>query len=169
MLFERCALVYRSYNSSLADVGLTHGAAGWTQLNQLNGRNLLKGSLDTRELLTYKVIISVEGNDVASGLKWGLLSNSVILMVPPAKTTFVMEHLLEAWVHFVPLDPDMGNVDERTQWVLDNSAAAKQIAKRATTFMNDLLYHPDAANDEQQVIERVALRYATLWLKGSKG
>ena len=125
----------------------------------------MKGSLDTRDLLAYKVIISVEGNDVASGLKWGLLSNSVILMVPPAKTTFVMEHLLEPWVHFVPLDPDLGNVDEQTQWVLDISATAKQIAKRATTFINDLLYHPEAASDEQQVMERVALRYATLWSK----
>ena len=168
MLFERCTLVYRSYNSSLADVGLTHGAAGWTRLNQMNGRNLMKGPLDIIELLTYKMIISVEGNDVASGLKWGLLSNSVILMVPPAKATFVMEHLLEAWVHFVPLDPDMSNVDERTQWVLDHSDQAKQIAKRATTFINDLLYHPEAAHDEQKVMERVALRYASLWSKSSR-
>ena len=164
MIFERCALAYKTYNSSLADVGLTHG---WPQLKDLNGRNLMKGSLDTRALLAFKMIISVEGNDVASGLKWGLLSNSVILMVPPAKTTFVMEHLLEPWVHYIPLDPGMHNVDERTQWVLDHDEEAKRIAQRATTFINDLLYHPNATKDEQEVMEQIALRYASLWPKGA--
>lgn len=40
------------------------------------------------------MLISVQGNDVVSGLKWMLLSfKSVMLMAPPIKTTFVMEHL----------------------------------------------------------------------------
>ena len=48
-----------------------------------------------KEQLTYKMLISVEGNDVATGLKWNLLSNSVVLMPPPLKSIFSMEFLLE--------------------------------------------------------------------------
>jgi len=117
-------------------------------------------SNDVPKLLGFKMIISVEGNDVASGLKWNLLSNSVVLMAPPTKMTFVMEHLLEPWVHYVPLQPDMSNVEDQAQWVLDHDMEAKKIAERATTYMKDLLEYPE---EETAVMEQVALRYISLW------
>jgi hypothetical protein len=39
-----------------------------------------------------------EGNGVASGLKWALLSQSVVLMPPPKHTSWDMEKLLEPLV-----------------------------------------------------------------------
>lgn len=43
----------------------------------------LKPSLSIRQQLGYRYLVSVEGNDVASGLKWMLASNSTVLMPPP--------------------------------------------------------------------------------------
>jgi hypothetical protein len=63
-------------------------------------------------LLQHKAVIMVEGNDVATGLKWALLSNSAALMTPPSKMTHAMEDLLEMWVHCVPLAVDFFNVEE---------------------------------------------------------
>ena len=164
MRFQRCALAYHTYNSSLADVGITHG---WKQLETFEGnKNFMKNSLDVAAMLRYKMIISVEGNDVASGLKWGLLSNSVILMAPPAKSTFVMEHLLEAWVHYVPLHEDMTNVEERVRWVLNHQDQAQLIAQRATTFMRDLIDYPQ---EEAAVMDLVAQRYVDLWANTHDG
>ncbi len=40
----------------------------------------------------------LEGNDVASGLKWALLSQSVVMMPPPQHTSWAMEELLQPWV-----------------------------------------------------------------------
>jgi hypothetical protein len=40
----------------------------------------------------------IAGNDVASGLKWALFSQSVVLMPPPNHTSWAMEELLEPWV-----------------------------------------------------------------------
>jgi len=42
------------------------------------------------------------GNDVASGLKWMLASNSVVFMPPPRVETWAMESLLQVfWCHMV--------------------------------------------------------------------
>lgn len=54
----------------------------------------------------YKYLLSVEGNDVATGLKWMLYSNSVVLMSPPKYASWAMEDLLLPFVHYIPLNSD---------------------------------------------------------------
>jgi hypothetical protein len=58
----------------------------------------MERKVDMESLLEYKGIIMIEGNDVASGLKWALLSQSVVLMPPPKHTSWAMEELLEPWI-----------------------------------------------------------------------
>jgi hypothetical protein len=111
----------------------------------------------------YKVIISLEGNDVASGLKWSLQSESVVLMPPPTQTSWVMEELLEPWVHFVPMFPNGSNAEKMVQWIFTHEQEARRIAERATLFIYDLLYHPDAMRDERQVKEEIVRRHRAFW------
>jgi hypothetical protein len=101
------------------------------------------------ELLQHKAVIMVEGNDVATGLKWALLSNSVVLMTPPSKMTYAMEDLAE----------DFFDVEEKMQWVLDHDHHAKQIAIRATLWIQDLIEHPEAETENMQVEEEILRRY----------
>jgi Glycosyl transferase family 90 len=115
------------------------------------------------QIQQYKVIISMEGNDVASGLKWSLLSESVVVMPAPTRTSWAMEELLEPWIHYIPMHPNGSNAEERIEWVGQNDEAAHQIAERGRMFIYDLLYHPDAAQDEQKVKEEIARRYRQLW------
>ena len=154
-MFERCRLVYNLYSSSLVDAGLTR---------PLNVSNLVldKPSVGVTDMLKYKMLISIEGNDVATGLKWSLMSNSVVLMVPPFKSTFVLENLLEPWVHYVPLEPalDRESVEERVRWVLDHEYEARAIAARARTFMEDLWLYQ---HEEAEIMNKIAQRYLALW------
>ena len=122
-----------------------------------------KHTMTTNQMQGYKVIISLEGNDVASGLKWNLLSRSVVLMPAPTKTSWAMEELLEPWVHYIPMEPDGSNALEMVQWVLDHDRDARRIAERATLFMYDLLYHPDAEQDDLAVKEEIVRRYSDHW------
>jgi hypothetical protein len=93
---KRCRLVYNNANSTLIDALLTNTRGRLPSV--LNGVTLLAGKVDLGTLLEYKGIIMIEGNDVASGLKWALLSQSVVLMPPPKHTSWAMEELLEPWV-----------------------------------------------------------------------
>lgn len=157
---QRCRFVLEHAHSSLIDCGLTsHRLSS----NVLNGTNILTSSVSPKVIQSYKIIISLEGNDVASGLKWSLMSESVVLMPRPTQTSWAMEELLEAWIHYVPMSNDGSNADEMVQWVLDHDQEARRIAERATLFMYDLVFHPDAVEDDRKVKEEIVQRYRELW------
>jgi hypothetical protein len=141
----------------LVDAGLAHR---WpTFPATINGRRIVKGFRSVSEQLRCKAIIILEGNDVATGLKWALLSRSVVMMPPPTVTSWLMEEILVPWVHFIPLDADGSNAEERVQWMIDNDEKARKIAERATLFMYDLMFHPEADSDDLQVKTEIMRRY----------
>ena len=96
LMLRRCRLVYNHANSTLIDAALTSTRGRLPAV--LNGVPLEKEKVRVNYLLEYKGIIMIEGNDVASGLKWALLSQSVVLMPRPKHTSWCMEELLEPWV-----------------------------------------------------------------------
>lgn len=93
---KRCRLVYNHANSTLVYARLT--STRGRMPNILNGVELIGGKVKIDSLLEYKGIIMIEGNDVASGLKWALLSQSIVLMPNPKHTSWCMEELLQPWV-----------------------------------------------------------------------
>jgi Glycosyl transferase family 90 len=101
----------------------------------------------------------LEGNDVASGLKWALLSQSVVLMPVPRHTSWAMEEWLEPWIHYIPLQEDAADVEEKMAWVLEHEEEARAIAYASTLWMQDLIYHPDAAEDDIWIREEMVRRY----------
>lgn len=158
MKVPRCRFVYKSHNSTLIDAKLWYT---FHEFTHINGRAMVSGKMSIADQLKYKIIISFEGNDVATGLKWNLLSNSVVLMPKPTKTTWAMENRLEPWVHYVPITSN--NVEEMVAWVIKHSNEARKIAERSTNFIHDLFLHPDAEKDGKAVMKEIAMRYASLW------
>jgi hypothetical protein len=157
---QRCKFVLEHARSGLIDCGLTkHRLSS----HVVNGTNIQTTSTSLKVIQSYKIIISLEGNDVASGLKWSLLSESVVLMPRPTQTSWAMEELLEPWVHYIPMSNDGSNAEEMVQWVLNHDHEAWRIAERATLFMYDLVFHPEAIQDDRKVKEEIVRRYRELW------
>lgn len=157
MKMIRCRMAHEYHGSSTVDAGLSHK---WpTFPATINERPIVKGFRSIGEQLRCKAIIILEGNDVATGLKWALLSRSVVLMPPPTVTSWAMEELLEPWVHYIPLDSVGSNAEERVHWIVDNDDQARKIAERATLFMHDLIFHPDADSDDWKVKTEIMRRY----------
>jgi Glycosyl transferase family 90 len=153
----RCRLVYNHANSTLIDARLTSTRKRLP--NILNGVELTTPSEPVTALLQYKGIVMLEGNDVASGLKWALLSQSVVLMPVPRHTSWAMEEWLEPWIHYIPLQEDAADVEEKMAWVLEHEHDAQAIAYASTLWMQDLIYHPDAAEDDIWIREEMVRRY----------
>ena len=86
-------------------------------------------------MLNRKYLLSVEGNDVASNLKWMLASNSVVLMQPPVMETWAMEGMLLPYIHYVPLSEDFEDLKSKVLWCNLNSKVCELISKNATEFM----------------------------------
>jgi hypothetical protein len=90
----RCSFVLDHAGFRWINAGL-RSYLGRMESTELDGIQVTKGRLSMGVIQRLKAIISMEGNDVASGLKWSLLSESVLIMAPTTRTSWAMEELLE--------------------------------------------------------------------------
>ena len=156
----RCNLVYQHGTSSLVDAMLVpYGKKKYPLSDPLNGVKMFGNSMSMTEMLKYKAIVMLEGNDVSSGLKWALFSNSVVLTQAPTCTSWAMEELLVPWVHYIPINDDLSDVEERVQWILDHDEEAKTIARNGRMWIADLVYHPEAEKENEMIIDQTLQRY----------
>eukprot|EP01047_Picozoa_sp_COSAG01_P045047 COSAG01_NODE_4122_length_5331_cov_11.476873_7_plen_260_part_00 len=93
-----------------------------------------KSPLSLREMAQCRYLLSMQGNDVATNLKWLLYSNSVVLMQRPNIESWVLEGMLREWVHYVPLRSDLSDLEDNIRWCEANPAAAAQIAVSTMQF-----------------------------------
>ena len=107
-----------------------------------------------KEQLEYKYIISVDGNDVATGLKWQLNSNSVVLMARPKVISWLMEDQLEPYIHYVPLASDYSDLQERVAWCNDHEPEVRQIIKNANEYMATFLDEEHEMELQVRVLDR---------------
>jgi hypothetical protein len=63
--------------------------------------------------MRFRYVISIEGNDVATNLKWILASNSLCLMPAPRFETWFMEGRLDAGRHYAELRDDFADLEEK--------------------------------------------------------
>ena len=102
--------------------------------------------------MKYKYLISVEGNDVASGLKWMLYSNSVVLMAKPRNFSWIIEDKLIPYFHYIPLKDDFSDLEEKYSWCLNNNDKCEYITKNATNYMEQFLDINKEIEIEREVI-----------------
>jgi hypothetical protein len=114
------------------DVGFTDFNDGYMGTKD---PKLLSGRIDMKDLLKNKYLISVEGNDVASNLKWILATQTVCIMPPPTIESWLMESKLVPWVHYVPVDADFGNLQKVYLWCTHNPDKMKDIIGNANAYM----------------------------------
>jgi hypothetical protein len=162
---HRCRLVYTTSNSSIVDARLVAHVKEETVLNTIGSIDVYGEKMNFEQMLKFKAIIMLEGNDVSSGFKWAMYSNSVVMTQLPTKSSWAMEDILEPWVHYIPLNQNLTDVEEKMQWVIDNDEKARMIAKRGSLWIKDLLYHPDSAKDEEAVFDEIILRYRAHFAK----
>ena len=158
----RCKFLYENAGSSLVDAKF-HRRDGMLPIS-LNGVSLFASPKSKRELMAYKAIIILEGNDVSSALKWSLYCTSVVIMPAPTTLSWALEHRLVPWTHYIPLE-DMKQAEERMLWVLENDEEARKISERATLFIYDMIFHPDAMADERAIKEDMLIRYQQYFQK----
>ena len=82
-----------------------------------NYEKYIKKSFNIKDILKYKYILSVEGNDKDSGLNWKLNSNSLVLMPKPRITTWLMETTLIPNYHYVLVKDNFSDLEKKVKLV----------------------------------------------------
>ena len=88
-----------------------------------------------REHLEYKFILSLEGNDVASNLKWVMSSNSIAVMTRPTCETWFMEGKLIPDYHYIEIKNDFSDFEEKLTYYINHPEKAQQIIDHAHEYI----------------------------------
>jgi glycosyl transferase family 90 len=89
--------------------------------------------------LQYKFICSIEGIDVASNLKWIMSSNSICLMKKPLFETWFMEGTLVPGEHYVLMNDDFSDVEEKMEYYLGRPKEMREIVDNAHRYVSQFL------------------------------
>ena len=89
-----------------------------------------------REHLDYKFIIALEGNDVASNLKWVMSSNSLAVMTRPTCETWFMEGQLRPDYHYVEVKEDFSDFEDKLKYYIAHPEKAEEIIAHAHEYVS---------------------------------
>ncbi|MDQ7730443.1 glycosyl transferase family 90 [Halomonas sp. SpR8] len=128
---HRQAFVSQFYDHPLCDVGDSHP--------KFKNHPWHKGFMSLPEQLQYKFILSIEGNDVATNLKWIMGSNSLCFMTRPNYETWFMEGTLRPGYHYVALADDYSDLEEKVQYYTDHPIEAKSIIRNANAYVKTFM------------------------------
>ena len=77
----------------------------------------------------------IEGNDVASNLKWVMSSNSIAVMPKPKFESWLMEGKLIPNFHYILIKDDFSDLEERLKYYIKNDSKAYEIIKNANKYI----------------------------------
>ena len=87
------------------------------------------------EHLDYKFMMSLEGNDVASNLKWVMSSNSIAVSPRLTCETWFMEGTLIPNYHYIEVKEDFSDLEERLQYYINHPDEAEAIIQHAHEYV----------------------------------
>ena len=125
---HRINFLEKYHGHKLCDIGKVNS-------NSLNSKWMAK-RMTINEQLHYKFILCLEGNDVASNLKWVMSSNSIAVMPKPKFETWFMEGILVADHHYILIKDDYSDLEEKLNFYIENPKKASSIIENANKHVS---------------------------------
>lgn len=125
---HRLRFMEQYFNHPLCDLG---------QVNTQSGHpEWIKPKISIEDHLQYKFILSLEGNDVATNLKWIMSSNSIAVMPKPKYETWFMEGTLIPGIHYIQIKDDYSDLEAQLQYYIEHPTEAQTIARNANKYVS---------------------------------
>lgn len=124
---HRQAFVERFCQHPMCDVGTVEA--------KHEGKDIHKPFMTIQDQMKYKFIVSLEGYDVATNLKWLMATNSVAVMPEPKYETWFMEGRLIPDYHYIRISPDYADLEDKLNYYLEFPEKAKEIVANANAYV----------------------------------
>ena len=140
MLVGRCA-IYQQNRIKFWEMYFGHPLCDLGQVSKkrIFNEKWITPYMSIDEHLKYKFILCLEGNDVATNLKWVMSSNSLAVMPKPIYETWFMEGTLIPDYHFVEIKEDYSDLPEKLNYYINNPAEAQKIIDNAHKYVEQFL------------------------------
>lgn len=147
---QRQQFVERFFNHEHINAGCTY--------KKSKSKQFQKAPLSIQEQLKFKYVISIEGQDVATNLKWILNSKSACIMPKPTCESWLLEGQLKGGVHYIEVAPDFSDLTDKINYYNAHPDQVKTIVKNANEYIT-----PYKNKDLEKLISYlVVARYLSL-------
>lgn len=123
----RLSLLEGFYSNPLCNVGHINSGDLYPQLR--------RESMSITEQLRYKYLLSLEGVDVATNLKWIMSSNSLCFAQRPRFETWFMEGTLIPGFHYVEVADDFSDLEAKINHYEAHPHEAEEIVRNANAYV----------------------------------
>lgn len=109
-------------------------------LGMLNTKNIKPATkfLTMAEQSNYKYIIHIDGNVNAYRLLTTMRTGSLILRVESEYKSWA-DHLIFPNIHYIPIKPDLSDLEKKISWCLENDDKCKIISRKGLEFSMNIL------------------------------
>lgn len=116
------------------DVGYTQfGLHDFDSFPQLNG--LRKDRLSMLDQTWFKYLAVLPGADIGSNFYWVMNSSSLGFVMDTDYESFACVHF-KPWEHYVPVRPDLSDLEENFEWCEAHPDACKSMVAKANAVCN---------------------------------
>ncbi len=141
-----CELASNAKNQALFDVGLSSIVQlNKNDENEIKTLGYLKDHKSIKLINSFKYLIDVDGNSNAwSSLFLKLLSGSIVLKVESVGgyRQWYYDRLIP-WQHYVPVNKNLSDLQEKLDWLRDNDQEAKKIARSGEFLMASMTFNSE--------------------------
>lgn len=138
ILFFRADLWQKEHRLRFMELYFNHPLCnlGEVTVTRVCNPEWIKAKIPLKAHLKYKFILALEGNDVASNLKWIMSSHSIAVMPKPKYETWFMEGKLLPNVHYIEIKEDYSNLEEQLKYYIEHPEKAESIIRNANAYVN---------------------------------
>ena len=135
LLFGR-GVITQSHRIKFMEMYYNHPLCNLGQVNNEGGSKIwFKPKVSIIAHLDYKFILSLEGNDVATNLKWIMSSNSIAVMTKPKYESWFMEGRLIPDFHYILIKDDYSDLVEKLKYYIANTEKSETIVRNANQYV----------------------------------
>lgn len=121
------------WNHPLCDVGQVNPPS------EVAPKEWVKPKMSIDEQLQYKYILSLQGTDIATNIKWIAQSNSLCFMTKPKVEDWFMDGRLLAGIHYVELKGDYSDITEKIEYYNQHTDEALEIISNFQNYYRQFL------------------------------
>ncbi len=136
---KRHRLIFRNFvlnqpwRQRLLDAYCNHPLCDFGRINAVDDGHpeYTKDFIPINKQLDSMFILCIEGNDVATNLKWVMSSNSIAVMPRPKMESWFMEGVLKPDYHYIEVKEDYSDLIEKTDYYAKHVDEAEAIIRHA--------------------------------------
>jgi hypothetical protein len=141
--------------------GLDFVNAADTSIKNGDSSDYRNSFMSVNDQLKFKFIMSLEGNDVATNLKWIMSSSSVCVMPEPKFETWFMEGCLIPDYHYIKVRSDFLDLEEKFNFYSKKPDKCKSIIANANNHCSNF----KCRNLRLNLARAVVLKYNNFLIK----